>query len=153
MRCWVSHYESLGTDITGHGQVEDYLPHICPDPLGPKLEELNASFTKMEMWQALGMMKCHEASGKDGVPRDLLQVCLQEKPLVARYPYVRGPSWLSSVLAKPMKATKIGSISLRLIKHDQIFLFFTSEKHIPELYCMLFSLMVALDRLKIEIEG
>ena len=81
VRRWASHYETLGTDVTGHSQVEDYWSHMCPDPLGPELEELNASFTKTEMWQALGVMKRHKAPGKDGVPTDFLQACLQEKPL------------------------------------------------------------------------
>ena len=82
VRRWASHYGTLGTDVTGHSQVHEYWSHMCPEPLGPELDDLNASFTLAELWQALSVMKRHKAPGKDGVPTDFLQACLQEKSLV-----------------------------------------------------------------------
>lgn len=79
LRRWASHYETLGTDVTGHSQDEAHWSHMCPDPLSPELEQLNAGFSINELWQALGVMKHHKAPGKDGVPTDFLQACLQER--------------------------------------------------------------------------
>lgn len=76
---WAQHYEMLGTDVTGHSQQADYWQHLDPqETRQPPITELDAAFTRIDVWDALSRMKRHKAPGHDGIPTDFLQACLQE---------------------------------------------------------------------------
>ena len=76
---WAEHYETLGTDVTGHSQDGAYWSAMDPEPRAAVLDGLDAAFGTGEVWAALRHMKRHKAPGKDGVPTDFLQACLKEK--------------------------------------------------------------------------
>lgn len=75
---WASHYEELGRDITGHSRDEPYWQFLDPEPQTAPMGNLDAAFTREDVWKALNRMKRHKAPGKDGIPADFLQACLQE---------------------------------------------------------------------------
>ncbi len=76
---WASHYEELGRDITGHSRDEAYWHFLDPEPRTAHMGDLDAEFTRHDVWAALTRMKRHKAPGKDGIPADFLQACLQEE--------------------------------------------------------------------------
>jgi hypothetical protein len=75
---WASHYEELGTDVTGHSQDEDYWTFLDPAPRSAPLPSLDDQFYNTTIWDALKRMKRHKAPGKDGIPTDFIQACLNE---------------------------------------------------------------------------
>jgi RNase P protein component len=78
VRRWASHYEELGTDVTGHSQDEDYWAFMDPEPRSAPLHTLDEAFSRDTIWRALHRMKRHKAPGKDGIPTDFIQACIEE---------------------------------------------------------------------------
>jgi hypothetical protein len=79
VRRWATHYEVLGTDVTGHSQDEAYWAFLDPEPRSAPLHTLDEAFTTDVIWDALRRMKRHKAPGKDGIPTDFIQACLKEQ--------------------------------------------------------------------------
>ena len=82
---WADHYEFLGSDITGHSRDYEYWEEMdCAETQQPHLTELDKDLSVDELWDTLHLMKRHKAPGKDGIPSDFLQGCLEEETLVQR---------------------------------------------------------------------